>query len=228
MGLIIFGIILFVIFVILFSPVKLYVKHIDGKSEVILKYLFLKFVLVGEKSKKKPEKKKKETKKTSNVKKDEVQKKKKVFIPESTSGKIDFIKNILKEAGKLFRRLTRHIKFKDIFIDIQVSDLDACECAVKFGKMNIIVYNLLSFLGNFVTLKKKKISIKCVYNQPECIYNISFNVRIALGAIICIAAAFIFRALIIFYKERQKEENEDPKHLNNKKASQENPEFQTT
>lgn len=227
---IILGIILLILIILLFSPVKVYVKYFEDEPEVILKYLFLKFVLVGGKAKKKPEKSKDKTKakKVSDEKKDEATKKKKTFLPESTSGKIDLIKNILKESGKLFKRLTKHIKFKDIYIDIQISDLDACECAVKFGKANIVVYNLLVFLGNFVKLKKKKIGIKCVYNQPESVYNISFNVRISLGAIICIAVAFIFKILIIFYKERQNKENGDPKHLNNKKASQENTEFQTT
>lgn len=211
MGWIILGIILLILIIILFSPVKIYVSYLDKKTEVVLKYLFVKKVLVGDKKEKKPKKEKKEKKEEQQEDKKEKKEKKGGLVPKSLSGKIEFVKNIASTGGKAFRRITKHLKIKDIFIDFQISDLDACDCAIKFGKTNILVFNTLSYLGYFVKLKKKSINIKCVYNQPECIYNVSFNARLTPAAAIMIAVAFIFRFLVNTIKinlKFKKEHNE--------------------
>lgn len=212
MGWIIFGIILLILIIILFSPVKVYVSYLDNKPKVVLKYLFVKKVLVGGEKKPKKEKPENLRKKKEKTESDEEKKEKKGgLVPKSFSGKMDFIKNIASTGGRAFRRITKHMKIKDIFIDIQISDLDACDCAIKFGKTNILVFNTLSYLGNFVRLKKKSINIKCVYNQSECIYKVSFNARLTPAAAIMIAVAFIFRFLVNTIKinvRTKKEQNE--------------------
>lgn len=194
---IIIGIILLILIIVLFSPVRIYISYCEKKTSVVLKYLFIKRILVGGEKKPKKAKKKsrKKTQEKANTDEKSVKKKSRL-IPESFSGKIGFIKNIASTGGRAFRRITKHIKIKDIFIDIQVSSPDACECAVNFGKVNILVYNAISYLGYFVNLKKKSINIKCVYNQPESAYNVSFNIRLTPVAAIMTAIAFIFRFLV--------------------------------
>jgi len=204
---IILGIILLILIVVLFSPVKLYVSYIDKKPEVILKYLFIKKDLLLKKEKKKPESEKK-TSEFDDSESEKDKKKKNKLLPDSLSGKIEFIKNIASTGGKAFRSLTKHLKIKDIFIDIKISDLDAYECALKFGKTNILVFNTLSYLGYFVKLKKKSINIRCVYNEPECIYNAGCNARLTPAAAIMIALAFIFRFLVNNIKTNQKMKKE--------------------
>ncbi|MBQ3566996.1 MAG: hypothetical protein IJA12_07440 [Oscillospiraceae bacterium] len=212
MFLIILGIILIIFLIILFSPIKVYVSYLDNKTDVVLKYLFIKKVLVGKdkKNQKSQKKTKKEKKKKSSEKtKDKFseknkEKKKDKLLPDSFEGKLEFIKSTASTGGRAFRRITKHIKIKDIYVDIQISDLDACDCAVKFGKTNILVYNILSYSGQFVKLKKKSINIKCVYNQPESVYRISFNVRLTPAAAIMIVVAFIFRFMVNTIKTKRK------------------------
>lgn len=190
---IILGIILLILIILLFSPVKVYVKYFDGKPEVVIKYLFFSKLPDLNQKEDKPEKEKNKKKKTDKKKSS---KEKKKFIPDTVSGKLHFFKNLADSGGHALRIITKHIKIKDIFIDLQISDLDACDCAMKFGKANIIVYNLLSYLGCFLKLKKKSINIRCVYNQPECFYNVSFNVRVSPAAAILTVSAFIFRFFV--------------------------------
>ncbi|MGN0613802.1 MAG: hypothetical protein ACI4JB_07865 [Porcipelethomonas sp.] len=193
---IILGSILLLLIFLMLSPVKIYVTYIDNKPEAVLKYLFFRKKLNGAGKKLRKAEKAETGSDTGQSEEDRKAKRKKSFIPESTSGKIEFIKNLASSGGRAFRRITKHIKIKGIFIDIQISDMDAYECALKFGKANIVVYNLFSYLGNFVKLKKKSINIKCVYNQPESIYNISFNVRLTPAAAVMTAAAFAVRFLL--------------------------------
>ena len=78
----------------------------------------------------------------------------------------------------------------DICADIDISDSDACNCAIKYGKINIIAYNILSFMSCFFRLKKKHININCVYNQPESVYNFSFIVKFTPSSGILSVIAF--------------------------------------
>lgn len=193
---IIIGCILLLFLLILFSPIRVIAEYIDGKPKLVIKYLFLKKNITNrikstgaekkERKKKKPEKKENIEKKSSKNK----------ILPEDTSGKIAFFKNLISSGGKALRRITRHIKIKDIYINFIISDMDAYSCALKFGKANILVYNILSYTGSFIKLKKRSINIRCVYNRPDCVYDIKFKLYITPAAAIGTAAAFIFTFLV--------------------------------
>lgn len=190
---IILAVILLLILILMFSPVRIFFDYRNGKCKVVLKYLFFKRIL---------NEKKKKTVKSQNNGSDEKKEDKsstgrlKKLIPDDTEGKIGFVMNLLNSGGKAVRHFTRRICIKDIYIDFVISDLDAYECALKFGKTNIAVYNILAYLGCFLKLKKKSISIKCVYNQPESVYNMSFTVKCPPAAGISVLIVFIFTFLV--------------------------------
>ncbi len=190
---IIIGCILLILLLILFSPVRMIVEYIDGNPKFVIKYLLFRKNITNRiksanKKKKETDKDKKSEKKRDTKKKSSKNK----IIPEDASGKLEFFKNLISSGGKALRRITRHIKIKDIYINFIISDMDACQCALKFGKANIVVYNTLSYMGSFIKLKKKSINIRCVYNQPHCVYDIKFKLYITPAAAIGTAIAFIF------------------------------------
>ena len=227
MGLIILGVVLLIILLLLFSPIRVYVEYLGGKPKVILKYLFIKKQLVGgeekKKKAKKPKKAKEKPKKKTEEEADEEKKEKKGgLLPDTLSGKIDFFKALLKAGGRALKRLLHRIKIKDIFIDFTISDEDAYECAIKFGKTNIIVYNAFTYLSYFLRLKKKSINIKCVYNKPDCVYDVSFTVCVTPGALLAIGIAFVFAFLVILIRSKKKaaasQEADDDSEADNKKV----------
>ena len=221
MGLIIIGVILLLLLIVLFSPFRLYVQYKDKKPYLQFRYLFFKKTLVGGKPKAStPAKKKAPSQKGKKEKKKEEkpEKKKSGLMPESLSGKIELAKGLIKAGGKALRRLIRRIKIKELYIDIDVSDEDAYECALKFGKTNIIVYNAVTLLSQFVRIRKKSIAVKCIYNRPESVYNISCTVCITPAALICIALALAFAFLAIIIKSK-KNKSESPEKETEKKAA---------
>lgn len=188
---IIFCIILLIILIFIFSPIGIYIEYINSKFQINLKYLFFR-----KKLKKDNKSVKKNERKSSNNKKEKKAEKSNKNSDKTLSEKIDSFQSILKSSGKIFRKITKHIKITGIFIDFIISDLDAYECALKFGKINIIVYNILSYLGQFVKLRKKSINIKCIYNQPESKYDLKFKISITPASLIMIAVIFIFSFLV--------------------------------
>ena len=85
----------------------------------------------------------------------------------------------------------------DIDLDLTVSDPDAAVCAIRFGKVNIAVYNTLALLCQFFRVRKKQIRICCIYNQPHGTYRGSCQIRVCpaviLGAVIGFGARFLYR-----------------------------------
>ena len=216
------GIILLLV-ILLHSPFRIFVSCNENKFSVYVKYLFFKRTLLPKPEKKSEEKPAEETSQPaekentqSEDSSDSTQetetdtqtekKKKKSIIPEEKSERIAFIINVLKSSGKALRHFTRRIVIKNVRADIDISDPDACDCAVNFGKANIAVYNILSFASCFFKVKKEYININCVYNKPESIYNFSFTVKFTPSAAILSIIAFIFTFLVNNIKAKRQAE----------------------
>ena len=100
------------------------------------------------------------------------------YKPQSLSEGIDLALDLLHTAGKPLRWLLRRITIRDIDLDLAVSDPDAAACAIRFGKVNIAVYNTLALLCQFFRVRKKQIRICCIYNQPHGTYRGSCQIRV--------------------------------------------------
>ena len=119
------------------------------------------------------------------------------YKPQSLSEGIDLVLDLLHTAGKPLRWLLQRITIRDIDLDLAVSDPDAAACAIRFGKVNIAVYNTLALLCQFFRVRKKQIRICCIYNQPHGTYRGSCQIRVCpaviLGAVIGFGARFLYR-----------------------------------
>lgn len=208
--------ILLLFVILLCSPFKIYISCQSNKFNIKIRYLFFEKKLLpynkdssendSKKNVKGEKKKKKRIKKTRKNNSDNQAKKRGKFIPESKAERFEFIINILKSSRNALKHFTKRITIYDVCADINISDPDACECAVKYGKTNIIVYNILSFTSCFFRLKKNYININCVYNQPESVYNFSFTVKFTPSSGILSVIAFIFTFLANNKKARKQSE----------------------
>lgn len=210
----ILGAVILLLVILLHSPFRIYVSCRENRFSVYMKYLFFRRDILPKPEKKsaaeetlkagkdKPEEstaqaeEQPEECQTGTKTKKKKKKDKKSIFPEEKDERIAFIINILKSYGKALKHFTKRIVIKNVRADIDISDPDACDCAVNFGKANIAVYNILSFASCFFKVKKDYISINCVYNKSESIYNFSFTVKFTPSAGILSVIAFIFTFLV--------------------------------
>lgn len=212
--LIVIGAVLLILLILIFSPVRVYFDFTDGKKDIILKYIFIKKALTGEK-KERPEKvqnKKKSPKKAEKTEeKEESPKKKGGIIPKERSAKIDFVLSLIGAGGKALRSVLKRFSVTEIFIDFKISDPDAYECALKFGKMNIALYNGLRLAGSIFTLKKESINVRCVFNEEKSEYNARFCAKMRPAAAIWAGILFIFTFLVNNNRRKNKRKAESKK-----------------
>ncbi len=205
----IISVILFILLVLLLSPFRFCFSYINGKTEIVLKYLFFKIRIKGDEKEKQSGKENNEFKKSgkrrkkAGVKKAHKEKNdeykhsiRKKFIPENKGEQFDFILSLITAGGKTIKSAFKRISVTKIFIDFKISDLDACECALKFGRVNILLYNILSFSGNIFTLKKDKINVSCVFNKEKSVYDMSCCVKARPSSVLWAGIVFIFTFLV--------------------------------
>lgn len=200
--------IIFLIIVLLgFFPVNVTVSYIDKKFFYQVKYLSL-IIMSSEKKNsftwlvkksvkdetekqavkeaekrdiKKSEETKSDKKSHSKIEKTGIKSRlKKRFSGDKDSlmDNIVMVKDILILSKKHIGWLLRHIGVKDIYINFIVADEDAYECAMKYGKVSILLYNILGFISSFFRVSKKDIFVGCRFNHNESIYDASCRVTL--------------------------------------------------
>lgn len=141
--------------------------------------------------KKKKEKKPKLTKEEKEERKKELQE------------KIELVKMILASASKGLKKLLSAIRLYDIAIDIDVADEDAYKAAIGYGRMNMLVYNFISFLRTFFTVSIDHVKINCVYNSDKSKYDAAVNIH-AIPSTILLAAIIIGTKFLVLYQKKKR------------------------
>lgn len=117
--------------------------------------------------------------------------------------KIELVKMILASADKGLKKLLSAIKLYDIAVDIDVADEDAYNAALGYGRMNMIVYNAVSFLRTFFTLSIDHININCVYNSNKSKYDGAVNIH-AIPSTVLLAAIIIGTKFLVLYQKKKR------------------------
>ena len=142
------------------------------------------------------DKKKKE--KNPKLTKEEKEERKKELLE-----KIELVKMILASASKGLKKLLSAIRLYDIAIDIDVANEDAYEAAIGYGRMNMIVYNAISFLRTFFTVSIDHVKINCVYNSDKSKYDAAVNIHAIPSTILCAAIIIGTKFLVLYQKKKR-------------------------
>jgi hypothetical protein len=130
-----------------------------------------------------------ELEKPSNTKSEntkEIKRKKKKALSAKSKMALNLIKTLLKRSDKILKS----IRVKDFSLNFVITDPDAADCAVKYGYVNAIVYNVIAVVSQKISISLKKIFIECKYNRidetiaRESVYNGSFKIKITFGVMI--------------------------------------------
>lgn len=94
---------------------------------------------------------------------------------------INMVLDIFKTIKVTLGKFIKSFRVTNLYIDFKIANQDAYDCALNFGKMNILVYNILAYLDRNFKVKKKSINIEPKYNSSESVYDISFKVKLGFG-----------------------------------------------
>jgi len=238
--LIVLLIILIVLALIIYLPISVEVKYIDGDFSYKVKYAFITFYPRKSKKSKKAKKSKKfnfskfkkknkkknssnskpkekhsnnmESKETStniHEKSSETSEEQESTLQEKSEepssdekdvkalDTLSMALDIFKLLKDKFDKFIKSIRITDLYINFQVADQDAYDCALKYGKVNIILGNILGYLSWNFKVKKKSISVQPKYNSNDSVYDVSFKVKIGFGSGLGKILVMVFKVIPI-------------------------------
>ena len=221
---IILGVVLFFI-AVLSIPVVLDMEYGDV-FKLRVSWLFVKFnILPKDESKKKPKKEKKpkaekpqaekaptETSVTDAPKKDNPIK---IFYEDQgVLGIVELINNVASYLGKFSKGFLKSIYIKKLRIRIWVTEGDAAQTAIKYGKFCQMIYPPLGFICSSCHVKDYDVNIWAEYCGDKTKGEFETKVALIPRSVINAGIAFVFRlvvrlvkALLVYLKAKKKNNN---------------------
>lgn len=226
LALYIIGGILLVLIILLNCPLVVSLQYQDKDFNVRVRYLF--FTLfpreekpeLSEEEKASAEKKKKEKSKKALAKsKSKPAKKKESAKPSAETTveerraemleKAKLVIEMIKSSRKAFRHFIKGIQITDIRLDFVAANEDAYEAALLYGKLNMLVFNMIAFIRTFFTISIEKINITCCYNSAESRYDGKCRLQITPGTLLIVFIRIIYHYLVNTYKQKKLRERND-------------------
>ena len=221
---IILGVVLFFI-AVLSIPVVLDMEYGDV-FKLRVSWLFVKFnILPKDESKKKPKKEKKpeqkkkqaETAHTETPVANTAKKENPIKIfyeDQGVLGIAELINNVASYLGKFSKGFLKSIYIKKLRIRIWVTEGDAAQTAIKYGKFCQMIYPPLGFICSSCHVKDYDVNIWAEYCGDKTKGEFETKVALIPRSVINAGIAFVFRlvvrlvkALLVYFKAKKKNNN---------------------
>ena len=191
-GFIITILILSVIFLLLFAPLKI-VLRLDKSAYFQVKYLGITLYNVN--SEKKQQKNKAQNK--NNTPKEA---KFKELLKKYSDGKskteiLKELLDVIKTFFISFKRFIKHIVFKNINFELTVGSDEAAKTAILYGGFCTIVSSLVTLLSNSHNFKPSNISVKTDFSSEQISVSLDCVIEIKLLYILAFAFSLAFKLL---------------------------------
>lgn len=221
-ALIIIAAILFLLAVIMNISVIIDISYIGGILDYKVRYLFFQIFPFKKFSSKR--KKKKNKKKSEKADKKETNKKSLISRFQKKSGdseknqtkpdeentdsntadlieKANVIKDIIECSADDIRKSAEKISVNDLYVSFFSRNEDAYVCAVNYGILNGIVYNITGIVCSLFKTTIKSISVGLGFNRSGNIYDFSFSLKLKFGTGIKTALTILARYAMVLYKK---------------------------
>ncbi len=152
------------LFLLLCCPLFVNISYVGQKTQVYLRYLFIKIRLY-------PQKKSKKKKKNKNEKKERTSDKS--AVPKKSDDaffdKAQKIVSLISSGGRVLGLvLSMHnAKFN---LSIKVGGEDAAEIAIKCGRLSAFFHSAAAVISNAVNIRSREISIYPDYDSKKTVY----------------------------------------------------------
>ncbi len=187
MGWLIFAGVVFSLLLILMIPVHV-IAEWDKEFALRIRYLFFKFTVFPIKTDKKEKTRKEKSTKKAIQKKE---KKRKKYLDEIVDGILDFIEKYGGGAKMVLKNMRVH------YLEgyWKITDEDAAECAVKYGRACAGLNVILAFVQNYIRIEKIKLKMYPDFasetDEIRVKSDIEFNPLIVIIGLLRIANVFI-------------------------------------
>ncbi len=90
--------------------------------------------------------------------------------------RVDFFMKLWSCAKRPVRKIFKGFHISKVYIDFLVADEDAYKCAMRYGQVCALTYNLLAQFSQLFSVKYKTVDIQCGFGKEKSRWDGSFNI----------------------------------------------------
>ena len=113
----------------------------------------------------------------------------------SLGDKVEFIVGIWESAQRPLLKIFKGFKLKDLYIDFVIADDDAYDCALKYGRYSVLVYNGIAFFSQLFTVRLKTIDVRPQFGVSRGRWDAAGKLSFRLGTVVIAGAWFLLTYL---------------------------------
>lgn len=102
---------------------------------------------------------------------------------------------VWESAQRPLLKIFKAFHFQDLYIDFVISDEDAYDCALKYGKYSGMVYNIIGFFSTVFTVRLKTVDIGCGFGLSKSKWDASCRIFFRAGSMVIAGLWFLITYL---------------------------------
>ncbi len=112
----------------------------------------------------------------------------------------ELVSGIWYAAKRPLRKILKGFRFTGVYIDFLIADEDAYKCALNYGRISGILYNILAGMSMLFTVKLKTVDVECGFAQEKSRFDaaarLTFVPMTAVIAGLWFLVTYIFRVYL--------------------------------
>ena len=113
--------------------------------------------------------------------------------------KVEMILDLWRAADRPVLKIFKGIHLSELYIDFLIAHEDAYKCALNYGKVSGVMYNLLGWLSVLFTVKLKTVDILPGFAQKESRYDAACKVTFRLSTVVIAGIAFLITYIFKYF-----------------------------
>ncbi len=136
---------------------------------------------------------------TPKKKKSKKKKKKKVKEPKTLGEKVEMLLDLWRAADRPLLKIFKGFRFYDLYIDFIIANEDAYKCALNYGRISGLVYNLLGFMSTLFTVRLQTIDVNAGFGLEKSRWDAAAKVSFRLGTLVIAGVWFLITYIFRYF-----------------------------
>ncbi len=119
--------------------------------------------------------------------------------PRTLGEKVEFLMDLWRAADRPALKVLKGFHFYDLYIDFIPANEDAYKCAVNYGRISGLVYNLLGFMSALFTVRLQTVDINAGFGLKESRWDAAVKLRFRLGTMVIAGVWFLITYIFRYF-----------------------------
>lgn len=119
--------------------------------------------------------------------------------PKTLGEKVEFLLDLWRAADRPLLKIFKGFNFYDVYIDFIIANEDAYKCALNYGRISGLVYNLLGAMSTLFTVRLQTVDVNAGFGLKENRWDAALKLRFRLGTMVIAGVWFLITYIFRYF-----------------------------